>query len=126
MRVFAILAMLFLHVIDDFVLQAAFLTNGKQRSWWEKNTDDPMYKWDYIPCLIAHSVSWTFIVMLPIFWYRTWDASEMVGVFILNATIHGITDDLKANQKKINLIVDQSIHVAQIIITGILFLFIFV
>jgi len=41
--------------------------------------------------------------------------------FVINLTIHAFVDDLKANKKKINLIVDQSIHISQIIVTCLLF-----
>ena len=44
-----------------------------------------------------------------------------VGAIISNTEIHMYVDNLKANELKINLIVDQSIHIAQIIITYILF-----
>ena len=40
---------------------------------------------------------------------------------IINTVIHYIVDDLKANKYKINLVIDQSIHFIQIILTFILF-----
>lgn len=42
-------------------------------------------------------------------------------VFCFNWAIHCIVDDCKANKKNINLIQDQLIHMAQIIITWIIF-----
>lgn len=38
-------------------------------------------------------------------------------LWIINTIVHMVTDDLKANRYKINLIQDQSIHMLQIIIT---------
>jgi hypothetical protein len=47
---------------------------------------------------------------------------QAYGVAILaNMLIHGIVDDMKANRKKINLIVDQLIHLAQVVITWLCF-----
>jgi hypothetical protein len=42
--------------------------------------------------------------------------------FIYNWLIHAYVDNLKANNHKINLIQDQSIHLVQIIITWALFI----
>ena len=38
-------------------------------------------------------------------------------MFIVNMIIHAMVDNLKANALKINLIVDQMIHVGQILVT---------
>lgn len=121
---FVILFMLFCHIIDDFILQSAFLSNGKQKQWWEKNAPDELYKYDFLVCLIMHSISWTFSIMFPIFIYCKFHVSEiMIFIFIMNAIIHGVTDHLKANCHMINLIQDQIIHIMQIIMTFILLLF---
>ena len=78
----------------------------------------PIYKYYYIVALIMHAFSWSFMVSLPILYlgFTKW----IVVAIILNTIIHGIVDDLKANKGKINLIVDQSIHITQIVITWIL------
>lgn len=41
-------------------------------------------------------------------------------LFLLNVVIHAVTDDAKANQKRINLWQDQFIHMVQIMVTSIL------
>ena len=41
----------------------------------------------------------------------------LVIALVLNGTIHAFVDDLKANQKKINLVQDQSVHIGQIFLT---------
>ena len=38
-------------------------------------------------------------------------------IFCINLIIHAIVDNAKANEKQINLIKDQLIHISQIIIT---------
>ena len=48
---FVLAAMLFCHVIDDYVLQAPCLCNLKQKSFWEKNAPEEQYKKDYIVAL---------------------------------------------------------------------------
>ena len=63
---FIFTAMIFLHIIDDYVLQAPCLCDLKQKSFWEKNAPQTMYKNDYIIALIMHAFSWSFMIMLPI------------------------------------------------------------
>ncbi len=119
MKLFILFVMIFAHIVDDYYLQG-ILASLKQKSWWENQKSyKPMYKYDYIVALIMHAFSWSFMISLPIlyFGFTKWIAVAI----ILNTIIHGIVDDLKANKHKINLIVDQSIHIVQIIITWILF-----
>ena len=110
--------MIFAHIVDDYYLQG-ILASLKQKTWWENQKSyKPMYKYDYIVALIMHAFSWSFMISLPILYlgFTKWIAVAI----ILNTIIHGIVDDLKANKGKINLIVDQSIHIIQIVITWIL------
>jgi len=113
--IFVICLMLFMHVLDDYVLQAPCLCNLKQRDFWKKNAPEEQYKKDYIVALIMHSLSWSFMIMLPIaialdfnvgFGFAYW--------FAFNTALHAITDHLKANVKVINLWIDQSCHMVQI------------
>ena len=116
-NMFVLLSMIFCHIVDDYYLQG-ILASMKQKSWWEKNASDKLYKNDYIMALIMHSLSWSFMIMLPLAIYNSFNVSwSFTIVFIINALIHGIVDDLKANVKKINLIQDQTIHIMQIILT---------
>ena len=105
-----LLTMIFLHIVDDYYLQGV-LAKMKQKTFW-KDTNKK-YKYDYLMALFMHSFSWAFMIMIPtminncfIWW-----------LFVLNLIVHFITDHLKANLYKINLIVDQSIHLIQIILT---------
>lgn len=118
MRCFALfICMFFCHIIDDYYLQG-ILASLKQRSWWEKNAPEDMYRHDYIMGLIMHSVSWSFMIMLPLLVYFRFDPPAAFAViWVVNAAVHGVVDDLKANKRKINLIQDQSAHIIQIIIT---------
>ena len=118
MKLFILFVMIFAHIVDDYYLQG-ILASLKQKTWWENQKSyKPMYKYDYIIALIMHAFSWSFMVSLPILYlgFTKWIAVAI----ILNTIIHGIVDDLKANKHKINLIVDQSIHIVQIIITCVL------
>lgn len=118
MKLFILFVMIFAHIVDDYYLQG-ILASLKQKTWWENQKSyKPMYKYDYIVALIMHAFSWSFMISLPIlqFGFTKW----IVVAIILNTIIHGIVDDLKANKHKINLIVDQSIHIIQIIITWVL------
>jgi len=114
---FMLLTMLFLHVVDDFGMQG-IMGSMKMKSWWDKQTKDPKYQYDYVPVLFLHAFSWSFAVMLPIAaatGFRTdW---IFTALLVLNTAVHAWVDDMKANRLKINLVQDQACHVAQILAT---------
>ena len=115
---FLILWMIFFHIVDDYYLQG-WLASAKQKSWWEKNAPDEMYKDDYVWALIMHSFSWTFMIMLPIAFVNGFSINGLyLEMFIFNWLIHGVVDTLKANVKLINLWQDQLTHMIQIILTA--------
>ena len=123
-NMFVLLLMIFMHIVDDYYLQG-WLASAKQKKWWEKNAPQELYKHDYIMALIMHSFSWTFMIMLPIAFVTKFTFSKFYMLaFINNAIVHATVDNLKANKLKINLIQDQSIHIAQIFITYIIYLFV--
>ena len=112
--------MLFCHIVDDYYLQG-WLASAKQKKWWAENAPQSLYKHDYIMALAMHSMSWSFMVMLPVAALYNFNVGfEYLVAFIANAIIHGLTDNAKANLSKINLIQDQTIHILQIVITAIL------
>lgn len=120
-------SMIFFHIIDDYYLQGR-LASMKQKSWWQKNYPDLIYKDDYIMALLEHAFSWTFMIHIPCFIYcfvfnKYPNCHEFIIVFLLNWIIHFWIDDLKANQMKINLIQDQTIHILQITFTCLLYVF---
>ena len=114
-----LLTMIFLHIVDDYVLQG-ILAQLKQKKFWKENAPYEMYKYDYIWALIMHSFSWTFMISLPLFLGGAAGPLFYI-VFILNIAVHAFVDDLKANRFKINLWGDQLIHMAQILITFFIF-----
>ena len=121
-KTFVVLLMLFLHVFDDFHLQG-ILADLKQKSWWEKNAKNRRYRFDYIVCLVMHSISWSFMIMLPIAVYYKFQVDLVfASFFVANVIVHAITDDMKANRNMINLIADQTIHIVQIAFTALEFL----
>ena len=121
-NVFIILCMIFCHIIADYNLQG-WLASAKQKSYWEKNAPDEMYKHDYICALVMHSFSWTFMIMLPLMYAVGFKVdSFLLFLFVSNVLLHAITDDFKANKKVLNLWQDQSIHMYQIVITAALVL----
>lgn len=119
--VFTLLLMIFLHIVDDFYLQG-WLASGKQRDWWIKNAPDDKYKNDYIWCLIMHSFSWTFMIMLPVFVSCGFVITPSIAImFAGNAFLHGYIDHHKANTKCFNLCQDQGLHMMQIFLIWIMF-----
>jgi hypothetical protein len=119
--------MIFLHIVDDYYLQG-WLASAKQKSYWEQNAPDELYKHDYIMALFMHSFSWAFMIMVVPSVYtlinttNTNNASLMIALFFLiNLCIHMVVDNSKANLKKINLVQDQLCHLVQILITWVVF-----
>lgn len=112
--IFVLLWMLFFHVVADYNLQG-WLASAKQKSYWQENAPDKLYRYDYVMALIMHSISWTFMVMLPIAYVNQFNVDiGFVGMFIANVAIHAAVDHLKANMKLINLWHDQLMHIGQI------------
>lgn len=121
-NIFIVLLMLFFHIVDDYHFQG-ILASMKQKEWWKENAPQQSYRYDYIMALMMHSLSWSFMIMLPIAFANGLNIGmNFAFVLIANTILHGIVDDLKANRKKINLIIDQSIHLLQIVATAILFI----
>lgn len=123
MNIFILLWMFFNHIFDDFFLQGC-LSSLKQKTWWEaQNNYKDLYKNDYKMALFMHSFSWSFLMMLPIFYFNCFNLNGLMLIFfIINIIIHYITDDTKANKLKINLVTDQFIHIIQIIVSWIIFI----
>lgn len=121
-KAFVLLAMIFLHIVDDYYLQAGLLSSMKQKLWWTKQEQyTDKYKYDYLVALIMHAFSWSFMIMLPIAIVNGFELGmSFIIAFVVNAIVHGVVDDLKANKFKINLVQDQAIHVAQIILTAVI------
>ena len=115
-KVLVLLAMIFCHIVDDYYLQAVGpLASMKQRKWWEENYPQRMYRYDYLVALLMHSMSWSFMIMLPIAFYLSWNVgSEFAMAFIMNTVLHAVVDNSKANWMAINLMQDQLAHMLQI------------
>ena len=126
MKLIILLTMLFLHIVDDYYLQG-ILAQMKQKSWWKENAPDELYKNDYKVALLEHAFSWTFMIMLPItvtmIIHNNYINIIYITFFIMNWILHTVIDHLKANKKTINLVVDQSCHVLQIVITWIVLVY---
>ena len=122
MNIFILLAMIFLHIIDDYKLQG-ILASMKQNKWWREQKEyKDLYKNDYLMALVEHSFSWTFMIMLPIAFTLHFNIGWWLIAYILNMAIHAFIDNLKANKFKINLVTDQFIHLTQIVITWLVFI----
>jgi hypothetical protein len=106
--------MLLGHLVADYTLQG-WLADGKQESWWKKVCGGEIpdkYKNDYIAALYCHALYWSIFVCTPFY-----ASSGFLPAILLNTMVHAIVDDLKANQKAINLVQDQLIHLGQILVT---------
>ena len=126
-KILLLLAMIFLHIVDDYYLQG-WLASAKQKSWWQQNAPDELYKYDYIMALFMHSFSWAFMIMIiPSVYALITTANVSTAslaialVFLTNMSIHMAIDNAKANLKKINLVQDQLLHLVQIAATWLSF-----
>lgn len=128
MRIFMFLLMVLIHMIVDFNLQG-HLSTWKQRSWWEKNYPDKLYENDWKICLNLHAFEWGIAIMMPYFvralFFSPIPATKtdevMVAlslVAIVNSKIHAYIDDKKCNKKSINLTLDQTYHILQLLVTA--------
>lgn len=129
-KILILLCMIFCHIVDDYYLQG-ILASMKQKKWWETNAPEKMYKQDYKMALFMHSFSWSFMVLLIPAIYLLLTKSDIdntiamiVPLFIMNLILHYEIDDMKANKKWINLIVDQTVHIIQIIISWFILIFV--
>ena len=121
MNKLVLVIMIFLHIVDDFYLQGIF-TKLKQKSWWEENCPESRYRFDYKMALLEHSFSWSFVVMLPIMVNIVATGQEdliqyYLIFFAFNTIAHAIIDNAKANDRTINLIFDQILHIGQVVLT---------
>lgn len=125
LTVILLLSMIFCHIVDDYYLQG-FLASAKQKSWWEKNLPDKLYKNDYIIALFEHAFSWTFMIHVPIavfilLGYLQYNTIAFVIVFVGNWVFHATIDHMKANCHLINLVQDQLLHIFQIYLTWLMY-----
>ena len=122
-----------LHVFADFNLQGIlgslkcedFWRNlgnfkGEPRKCREKWCQG-FYNLDWLPCLLAHSFLWAFATFLPLrfttFGGERIGQAAFCGTVVLNAAFHAAVDHWKCNKFAINLLADQSLHLAQIALT---------
>ena len=121
-NLFLLLLMIFCHIVDDYYLQG-WLASAKQKKWWKDNAPQKLYEYDYLWVLLMHSFSWSFMIMLPIVAVNNFNVTQDIfSIFLCNIMIHAFTDNLKANEFKINLWHDQLIHMCQIVGTWLIFI----
>ena len=105
-----------LHFFVDYTLQG-WLAQAKCRSWWEENYPQELYRHDWICALFCHSLYWTLFTFAPIIYLWDSPSSGLAVLLTGNFAIHAITDDMKANARKISLCTDQLVHLGQIVLT---------
>lgn len=126
-----LMTMIFFHIIADFNIQG-ILAQMKQKSFYDQyRYRVNLYRYDHIVALLMHSFSWTFMIHIPGIMYLIlmgkWSMFEnewtvYLIFFTVHMIIHALTDHAKANWYLINLVMDQTIHILQIIIIWITFI----
>ena len=119
MKLLILFTMIWLHIIDDYYMQGK-LAYMKRKEWWLKLPEyKSLFKYDYIVALICHAFSWSFIVHIPsiilAYFYNRRYYIIIISI-LMHMVIHAYIDHIKANKKEINLILDQSLHLFQLII----------
>ena len=129
------LLMLLAHIVEDFHLQGK-MADMKQKQWWHNQifanvrgiTDADArdrelkeglrkYGYDYIPVLILHGFEWAICVSIPVMFYTGFElSSDYIFMLVLMALVHSAVDHLKCNKLRINLVQDQIVHIAQVIV----------
>lgn len=123
MSIFILFSMIFCHIIADFHIQNNFMAKFKQKEEWRGYGKE--YLRDWIPVLAVHAFSWSFFTFLPLLYYvytKDITFNTLSGIILLNAIVHFIVDDQKCNRFTINLIVDQELHMLQIVLPFIVIL----
>ena len=120
-----LMLMILAHIVDDYYLQG-ILASMKQKKWWlEQRGYRDLYKNDYLMALVMHSMSWSIMVLLPVMIFTTTPSAIIWSFFVINTMIHCHVDNLKANEFKISLVQDQTVHLSQIFITWLTVAFFF-
>lgn len=135
-----LLMMFLMHIIEDFHMQG-ILADMKQKSWWNRQIESielpvstklDKYRKDYIMALAVHGFEWAMFMHIPIIAVHILNGAfdihdtfwiAITASVIINASVHAIIDDMKANRMRLNLVQDQICHTMQIIITYIIFAF---
>lgn len=130
MTLFVILIMIVMHTLADYGVQHwCRLSDLKQKAFWETHPvgREKKYQYDYLFALGFHSINWACLTFWPLLFFHL-ISMEQIEIYnivvIVNAVIHAIIDDLKANKLKLNLGQDQTLHLLQIVISTYIITFI--
>ena len=106
--------MILCHIIEDFHIQGV-MGDMKQASFW--NPYGEKYADDWKPVIILHGMEWAMLTSMPCLVMSWFDVPMwFVLVIVAMGLLHAYIDHLKANEGKINLITDQTLHMSQIMI----------
>ena len=118
-----------LHFVADYTLQGC-LSNLKQRKWWVDYFNNQIfslrvvhsrkYRHDYICGLVCHALYWTLVTFAPLLWIAK-GVTALALIVLGNTLFHAVVDHMKCNCYKINLWQDQVLHLAQIVVTYVIF-----
>lgn len=112
---FILIVMVLMHITADFVLQG-IMADLKQKKVCASY--GPEYAHDWAIVLFMHSFMWAFMIMLPWAYMVGFNIDSIfVTVLFLNTMAHMVIDHAKCNMLKINMTMDQCLHIFQIIIT---------
>lgn len=113
-----LLCMWYLHLIDDYVLQG-ILAKLKQRDFWTPY--GKKYQADYGIALLEHGFMNAFLVHIPIYIWLCKNEPTLFASIFLFGILHAIIDDWKANDKRLNLLQDQILHILLILLWWVMF-----
>ena len=120
-----LLTMIWFHIVDDYYLQG-ILVKLKSKIHWQDMPNK--FKNDYKMALFEHAFSNVFMFHIPIFYcymkaYVYLDIYSLLFTFIISLIIHYNVDDIKMNHGSINLMIDQIIHIINIVVVWMFYTF---
>lgn len=117
-----LVGMILCHLLADYPLQG-WLAQAKAKTYWANSPENNQFDWT--AALAGHATMWGIVMMIPIAWACNFELGWFWFALPANIIFHYFIDWLKANKQKINLVVDQYMHIWQIITTWWIWLMVF-
>ena len=113
--------MIFIFMVFMHIVASIYLSGADQRQWW-KGTYSPSRTTDDAVALTIHSIFWAFAIMLPIAYAYKFAFSWFYTIaLIVNTAIYAVIVYTKKTNNKINLFLQHTAHLWQIISTYLVF-----
>ena len=113
--------MLLLHVLAEFILQPLALCKLKKKSFWEQPERQNGGTEASCMAITINSIMWTIMIMLPLMCCSLVEDLFILLVFLVDMAIHAFVDEYFTNRQMLTFATTQSIYLAQITLTFLVF-----